>query len=84
MVSSSLPQAEILDSLQTQYMLIPIRANTSLLYKDLGKMPYKVQLVQELKPIDHSKQFRYAKWACHRLTEDERPFSKQALVEKNA
>ena len=33
-------------------------------------MPYKVQLVKELKPIDHSKCFRFAKWACDRLTED--------------
>ena len=33
-------------------------------------MPYKVQLVQELKPIDHPMHFRFAKWACDRLTED--------------
>ena len=40
-----------------------------ILHKDLGMMPYKVQLVQELKPI-HSMRFRFAKWACDRLTED--------------
>ena len=40
------------------------------LHKDLGMMPYKVQLVQELKPIDHPMRFCFAKWACDRLTED--------------
>ena len=33
-------------------------------------MPHKVQLVQELKPIDHPMRFRFANWACDRLTED--------------
>ena len=32
--------------------------------------PYKVQLVQELKSIDHQLRFRFAKWACDRLTEE--------------
>ena len=36
-----------------------------ILYKDLVMTPYKVQLVQELKPIDHSMRFRFAKWDCH-------------------
>ena len=40
------------------------------MHKDLGMMPYKVQLVQELKPIDHPIRFRCAKWACDRPTED--------------
>ena len=31
--------------------------------------PYKVQLDQELKPIDHAMRFRFAKWACDRLIE---------------
>ena len=39
-------------------------------HKDLGKTPYKVQLVLELKPIDHPMRFRFAKWARDRLTED--------------
>ena len=34
-----------------------------ILHKDLGMMPYKVQLVQELKPFDHPMRFRFAKWA---------------------
>ena len=42
----------------------------NILHKDLGMTRYKVQLVQELKPIDHSMRFRFAKWACDRLTED--------------
>ena len=33
-------------------------------------MLYKVQLVQELKPIDHPMRFRFAKWSCNRLTEE--------------
>ena len=41
-----------------------------ILHKDLGMTPYKVQFVQELKPIDHPMRFRFAKWACDRLTED--------------
>ena len=41
-----------------------------ILYKDLGMTPYKVQLVQELKLIDHAMRFRFTKWACDRLTED--------------
>ena len=39
-----------------------------ILHKDLGMTPYKVQLVQELKPTDHPMRFRFAKWACDRLT----------------
>jgi len=33
--------------------------------------PYKVQLVQELKPHDHPMRFRFAQWAEQRLVEDE-------------
>ena len=39
-------------------------------HKDLGMTLYKVQLVQELKPINHPMRFRFAKWVCDRLTED--------------
>ena len=41
-----------------------------ILHKDFAMTPYKVQLVQELKPIDHPTRFRFAKWACDRFTED--------------
>ena len=41
-----------------------------ILHKDLGITPYKVQLVQELKPNDHPMRFRFSKWACDRLIED--------------
>ena len=41
-----------------------------ILHKDLGMTPYKVQLVQQLKPNDHPMRFRFAKWACDRLRED--------------
>ena len=41
-----------------------------ILHKDLGMTPDKVQLVQELKPIDHPMRFRFVKWACNWLTED--------------
>ena len=33
-------------------------------------MPYKAQLVQELKPVDHPMRFRFAKWVCDRLTKN--------------
>ena len=35
-----------------------------ILHKDLGMTPYKVQLVQELKPIDHPMRFHFARRAC--------------------
>ena len=41
-----------------------------ILHKDLGMTPYKLQLVQELKTIDHPMLFGFVKWACNRLTED--------------
>ena len=31
-----------------------------ILHKDLGMTPYKLQLVQELQPIDHTMRFRFA------------------------
>ena len=40
------------------------------LHKVLGMTSYKVQLDQELKAINHPMRFRFAKWACDRLTED--------------
>ena len=47
--------------------------------KDLGMTPYKVQLVQELKPIDHPMRFLFAKWTCDRLTEDA-DFGKKKII----
>ena len=44
-------------------------------HKDLGMMPYKVQLVQELKPVDHPMRFRFAKSDFDRLTDAD--FSKK-------
>ena len=41
-----------------------------ILRKEFGFALYKLQLVQGLKPIDHPMCFRFAKWACDRLTED--------------
>ena len=37
-----------------------------ILHKDFGMTPYKVQLVQVLKPV----RYRFAKWASDQLTED--------------
>ena len=53
------------------------------MHKDLGMMPYKVQLVQELKPTDHPMRFRFAKWACDRLTEDA-DFAKKIIFSDEA
>ena len=33
-----------------------------ILQKDPGMTPYKVQLSQKLKPINHPMRFRFAKW----------------------
>lgn len=54
-----------------------------ILHKDLGMTPYKVQLVQELKPTDHPMRFRFAKWACDRLTEDA-DFAKKIIFSDEA
>ena len=35
----------------------------------IGMTPHKIQLVQEMKPIDQMR-FHFAKWACDRHTED--------------
>ena len=40
-----------------------------IMHKELGMTPYKIQLVQELKPIDHPMHFRFVKRACDQLTE---------------
>ena len=50
-----------------------------ILHKDLSMTPYKIQLVQELKPIDDPLRFRFAKWACDRLTEDS-DFGKKKII----
>ena len=48
---------------------------TRILHKDLDLTAYKVQLVQDLKPINH----RFAKRACDRLTEDA-DFGKKKII----
>ena len=55
---------------RSQQLNISETALRRILHKNLGMMPYKAQLVQELKPIDHPMHFRFANWACDRLTED--------------
>ena len=54
-----------------------------ILHKDFGKTPYRAQLVQELKPIDHPMRFRFAKWACDRLTEND-DFRKKVIFSAEA
>ena len=51
---------------RSQQLSIPETSLRRILHKDLGTTPYKVKLVQEVKPM----RFRFAKWACDRLTED--------------
>ena len=53
-----------------QQLNISKRSLRRILNKDLGMTIYKVQLVQELKPIDHPMNFSFAKWVCDRLAED--------------
>ena len=47
-----------------------------ILHKDLSMTPYKVQLFQELR-------FRFAKWSCDRLTEDD-DFGKKIIFSHEA
>jgi len=53
-----------------------------ILNKDLGMKPYKVQLVQELKPHDHPMRFWFAQWAEQRLVEDEHFYRKNIFSDK--
>ena len=55
---------------RSQQLNISETSFRQIFHKDLGTTPYKVQLFQDLKPIDHPMCFHFGKWACHRLTED--------------
>lgn len=41
-----------------------------ILRKDLGLVPYKIQLVQELKPHDHRLRREFSDWSLNQLNED--------------
>ena len=45
--------------------------------------PQQLNMVQELKPIDHLMRFRFAKWACDRLTKDTE-FGKKITLSEEA
>ena len=62
-----------------QQLKISETSLSRILHKDLGMAPYKVQLVQILKPIDHPMRYRFTKWACDRLTEDA-DFGKKKII----
>jgi len=47
-----------------------------ILTKDLRLRPYKIQLVRQLKPHDHTMRFRFAEWAQERLVEDDHFYRK--------
>ena len=49
-----------LTSIRSQQLNISETSFRAILHKDLGITPYKVQLVQELKPIDHTMSFHFA------------------------
>ena len=51
-----------------------------ILHKDLDVTPYKVQLFQELRPIDHSMRFLFAKWFRLRLTTEDPDFGKKKII----
>ena len=53
---------------RSQHLNISETSLRRILHKDIGMAPYKVQLVQELKTIDHPMRLRLAKWAYDRLT----------------
>ena len=46
----------------SQQLSISETSLRQILHKGLGMTAYKIQLVQELKPIDHPMHFRSAKW----------------------
>ena len=46
--------------------------------------PYKVHLVQELKPIDHPMHFRFANWGCDRFAEDADFGKKKVIISDEA
>ena len=51
---------------RSQQLNISAASLKRILHKSLGMMPYKVQLLQELKPIHHSMRFRFVKWNYRR------------------
>ena len=53
--------AAVTETVCSQQLNISETLLRRILYKDLGMTAYKVQLVQELKPIDYSIRFRFAK-----------------------
>ena len=48
------------------------------LLKDRGMTTYKVELVQELKPIGHPMRFYFAKWVCDRLIKEKNPLFRRS------
>jgi len=62
--------------LRSQELNISRTSLRRILHKELGMKPYKVQLVQELKPNDHQVHFGFAQWAQQRLLEDDHFYQK--------
>jgi len=71
-----LEQPSISTRHRSQNLNISCTSLRRILNKDLGMKPYKVQLVQELKPHDYPMRFRFAQWAEQRLVEDEHFYRK--------
>ena len=71
-------------SIHRQQLNISETSLRRILHRDLGMTPYKAELVQELKSIDHPMRFRFAKWACDRLTEDPDFGIKNHLCKRNS
>ena len=55
---------------RSQELNIPRTTLRRILQKDLAMKPYKVELVQQLKSLDHPSPLQFADWAEDRLTED--------------
>ena len=66
--TSTRHRSQQLDISRTSLILI--------LHKDLALKPYKVQLVQQLKPTDHPNCLWFANWAQDRLAEDDEFYRK--------
>lgn len=55
---------------RSQQLHISPTALYPILKKDLSLHPYKIQLTQELKPLNHWKSLRFAQWVLKRQAGD--------------
>ncbi|XP_033222677.1 uncharacterized protein LOC117176532 [Belonocnema kinseyi] len=67
---------------RSQQLAISRTSLMRILRKDLAMKPYKVQLVHQLKPIDHPNRLQFANWAEDRLIEDDEFYRKIIFLDE--